>query len=210
MRLLFPLLVLIASAAPAAQPLPPPAGGSVFLSPMGEPFRSDQPAADNAGTWFAAADRDGDRALTLAETSADSARFFASLDTDRDGELEMVEIARYENEIAPEVQVGLQMRASGVGDWRGGRRRKIPVFERGLDGASRFSFLGIPHPVMAADADMNRGVSGEEFARAAAERFALLDKDRDGRIVRAELPPLPQPRLRRPRGENDNPLRRQR
>lgn len=207
MRLLFPLLVLTAPAALAAQPLPPPAGGSLFLSPMGEPFRTDQPAADNVGTWFAAADRDGDRALTFAETSADSARFFAFLDSDRDGELEMVEIARYENEIAPEVQVGLQMRATGVGDWRGGRRRKVLIYDRGLDGAARFSFLNIPHPVMAADADMNRGVSSEEFARAAAERFAQLDKDRDGRLTRGELPPLPQPRLRRPRDESRNPLR---
>lgn len=202
MRLLFPFLVLMAPAALAAQPPPSPAGGGPFLSPMGEPFRSREQAADNVGTWFAGADRDGDRALTLAEMSGDSARFFTLLDSDRDGELEMAEIARYENEIAPEVQVGLQMRATGVGDWGGGRRRKIPVYERGLDGAARFSFLSLPHPVMAADYDLNRGVSRAEFAQAAAERFALLDKDRDGRIVRAELPPLPQPRLRRPRGED--------
>jgi hypothetical protein len=209
MRLIPPLLILIAPAALAAQPAPPPPpGGSLFLSPMGEPFRSGQPAADNVGTWFAAADRDGDLALTQMEVREDAARFFALIDADRDGELEMVEIGRYENEIAPEVQVGLQMRATGVGDWRGGRRRKVLVYERGLDGAARFSFLNIPHPVMAADSDMNRGVSREEFAQAAAERFGLLDKDRDGRLARAELPPLPQPRLRRPRDEKRDPLRR--
>jgi hypothetical protein len=77
-----------------------------------------------------------------------------------------------------------------------------------VDGAARFSFLRIPHPVMAADYDMNRGVSPAEFAQAAAERFARLDKDRDGKIVRSELPPLPQPRLRRPRGESDSPFAR--
>ena len=54
---------------------------------------------------------------------------------------------------------------------------------------------------------MNRGVSRAEFAQAAAERFARLDKDRDGRIPKAELPPLPQPRLRRPKGENQGPRR---
>ncbi|HEX8624086.1 MAG TPA: hypothetical protein VF782_03300 [Allosphingosinicella sp.] len=206
MRLIFPLLLLLAPAALPAKPPPPqPVHNGPFLSPMGEPFRSAQPAADNVGTWFAGADRDGDGALTLTEMSGDSARFFALLDTDTDGELEMGEIARYENEIAPEVQVGLQMRATGVGDWGGGRRRKIPVYERGLDGAARFSFLSLPHPVMAADYDLNRGVSRAEFAQAAAERFALLDTDRDGRIVRAELPPLPQPRLRRPRGESPSP-----
>jgi hypothetical protein len=208
MRLGFPLFLLLAPAALSAQAAPPAARGSLFLSPMGEPFRSDRPAADNVGAWFGSADRDGDRALSLAELRADAERFFALIDTDRDGELEMAEIARYENEIAPEVQVGLQMRSTGVGDWRGDRRRKRLIFDRGLDGAGRYSFLNIPHPVMAADSDMNRGVTRAEFDQAAAERFAQLDKDRDGRLIRAELPPLPQPRLRRPRSENDNPLRR--
>ena len=206
MRLSLPFLLLVAPMALAAKPEPPraaPAGP--FLSPMGEPFRSDRTGADNAGSWFAAADRDGDGALVLAETQEDATRFFGLLDTDRDGELEMTEIARYENEIAPEVQVGLQMRTTGVGDWRDRRRKRILVYEKGLDGAGRFSFLNIPHPVMAADFDMNRGVSKAEFAQAAAERFALLDKDRDGRLTRAELPSLPQPRSRRPGGGERNP-----
>jgi len=97
------------------------------------------------------------------------------------------------------------MRSTGVGDWRGGKRRRVLVYAEGVDGAGRFSFLNIPHPVMAADLDLNRGVSRDEFAQAAAQRFALLDKDRDGRIARAELPPLPQPRARRPRGERPPP-----
>ena len=41
--------------------------GNVFLSPMGEPFRSDDPADDLVGRWFAAADADHDGALTLAD-----------------------------------------------------------------------------------------------------------------------------------------------
>ncbi len=210
MRTLFPFLLLIAPMALAAKPAPPqpPTRVGPFLSPMGEPFRSDRPGADNVGTWFAAADRDGDGALTVAELREDAGRFFDLLDTDRDDELEMVEIARYENEIAPEVQIGLQMRATGVGDWGGGRRRQVVVYGKGVDGAGRFSFLNIPHPVIAADGDMNRGVSRAEFDQAAEERFRLLDKDRDGRIPRAELPPLPQPRLRRVRGESINPFAR--
>ncbi|HYI40759.1 MAG TPA: EF-hand domain-containing protein [Allosphingosinicella sp.] len=207
MRFLLLSLLLTSPVALAAKPAPPPPEpAGPFLSPMGEPFRPDRPGADTVGTWFAATDRDGDRAVALAEMQENALRFFALLDTDRDGELEMAEIARYENDIAPEVQVGLQMRTTGVGDWRGGRRKRILVYEKGLDGAGRFSFLNIPHPVMAADYDMNRGVSKTEFAQAASERFALLDKDRDGRLTRAELPPLPQPRSRRPGSGERNPF----
>lgn len=201
MRLLVPILLMIAPAALPAQPVAAPAPRGVFMSPMGEPFRSADAAADKVGAWFAGADRDRDGALTAAELQQDAGRFFGILDGDGNGELSMAEIARYENEVAPEVQVGLQMRSTGVGDWQR-RRRRVLAYEDGVDGAGRFSFLNIPHPVMAADADLNRGVARSEFERAAAERFALLDKDRDGRLIRAELPPLPQPRLRRQRGEN--------
>ena len=85
---------------------------------MGEPFRSARLAVDNVGAWFAAATAIPTAPSTLAEVREDAERFFVRLDTDRDGELEMAEIARYENEVAPEVQVGLPMRSSGVGDWR--------------------------------------------------------------------------------------------
>ncbi len=202
MRFLLPLFLLIAPAALPAQPLAAPSPRGLFMSPVGEPFRSADPAADNVAAWFAGADRDRDGALAVAELQQDSARFFAILDGDGNGELSMAEIARYENEVAPEVQVGLQMRSTGVGDWRGSRGRRILHYGKGVDGAGRYSFLNIPHPVMAADADLNRGVTSSEFERAAAERFTALDKDRDGRLVRAELPPLPQPRFRRQRGEN--------
>ncbi|HEX6374917.1 MAG TPA: EF-hand domain-containing protein [Allosphingosinicella sp.] len=209
MRSLLPFLLLLVPAAAAAQPPAAPAvRGSLFMSPMGEPFRSDDRGADNIRTWFGGADRDSDGALSLAELRHDAVRFFAALDRDGDGEIGPVEITRYENEVAPEVQLGLQMRSTGFGDWRGpgSRRRRIAVFDKGLEGAGRYAFLNIPQPVIAADLDMNRGVSRDEFARAAGQRFALLDTDQDGRLVRAELPPLPQPRTRRPR--DDEPVSR--
>lgn len=146
MRPFFPLFLLLASAPAFAQPPQPPAGpdapgagpreggrwsggrhrGSVFLSPMGEPFRSEDPAADNVGTWFAQADANHDGAITLDEMQADAMRFFAALDTNHDGEIDPTELTRYETEIAPEVQVGAQMgERSGArrgGEGGGGRR----------------------------------------------------------------------------------------
>lgn len=214
MRFLLALLLSLPAAAAAAQsPGPLAAADGLFLSPMGEPFRSRDTAAGNVGAWFAAADGDRDDALTLAELRRDAARFFALLDTDGNGELGPSEIARYENEVAPEVQVGLQMRGSGFGDWRGrgSRRRRVAMFDEGIQGAGRYAFLNLPQPVIAADSDMNRGVSRDEFAQAAGERFALLDSNRDGRLTRAELPPLPQPRLRKKRDdEDDGPVFRRR
>lgn len=209
MRLLLTILTMLAPAVAKAQPPASPASQpGLFLSPMGEPFRPAGPASDMVGKWFAGADVDSDGRLTAAELRADAARFFAALDRDSNGEIGPAEIARYENEIAPEVQVGLQMRGSGFGDWRGrgSRRSRVEVFGDGLEGAGRYAFLNIPHPVMAADLDLNRGVSSEEFSRAASQRFALLDADRNGEIGRAELPPLPQRRTRRPR--NDEPASR--
>jgi hypothetical protein len=137
MRFLLPALLLLASTAAFAQPQPPAGAGTsgagpregfrgprrphggLFLSPMGEPFRSEDPAADNVGAWFAGADADHDGALTLAEMQADAARFYATLDVNHDGEIDPEELARYENEIAPEVQVGMQMHERG-GFGRGG------------------------------------------------------------------------------------------
>jgi Ca2+-binding EF-hand superfamily protein len=170
--------------------------GAVFLSPMGEPFRSGDPAEDLVGTWFRGADRDADGRISPAEMEADAARFFASLDSDSDGEIGPAEMARYE-EATPEVQLGLQMRNMGP-DWRRRRERRHNPrpheYDEGIEGAGRYSFLDIPQPVMQADSDLNRGVSRAEFIVAAGQRFGLLDKDDDGSLTRAELPPLPQPK----------------
>jgi Ca2+-binding EF-hand superfamily protein len=267
MRSALPFLLLLASTAAFAQPPQPPAEpdqpgaaahegrwggrrshGGVFLSPMGEPFRSEDPAADNVATWFAGADADHDGALTVAEMQADAARFFATLDTNGDGEIDPTELTRYETEIAPEVQVGMQMgersggaggggfggggrrggggrgggHGGGRGGWggrgggqgsqsggEGGGERRVPNggFDDGLQGAGRYSFINIPEPVISADADLNRGVSRTEFADAAAKRFLMLDTDHDGRVTRAELPPLPQRHAGKPKKRKGGPVK---
>jgi hypothetical protein len=54
-------------------------------------------------------------------------------------------------------------------------------------GAARFGLLAIPHPIMSADEDLNRGISVAEWDRAAATRFNMLDEAHDGRLTLAEL-----------------------
>ncbi|MDB5691490.1 MAG: EF-hand protein [Alphaproteobacteria bacterium] len=224
MRPVLPALLLLASAAALAQPPAGPgrpglprAHGAVFLSPMGEPFRAADPAADTVGAWFAQADADHDGAIAAAEMQADAARFFATLDTDRNGEIDPAELARYENEVAPEVQLGMQMRERGFGRGKrpggednaeaGGGAGANGGFDEGLEGAGRYSLLNIPEPVISADADLNRGVSRAEFLAAAARRFQLLDADHDGRLTRAELPPLPQRHQGKQKKRKGPPLR---
>ena len=60
-------------------------------------------------------------------------------------------------------------------------------------GAARFSFFDYPEPITVADTNFNRGVDPKEFRDAAADRFAMLDTNHDGKITRAELPKLNAP-----------------
>lgn len=204
------------------------ARGRVFISPMGEPFRRAEGPGPGEGRgdlidrWFAEADTDHDGILTVPEFERDAARFFATLDTDHDGEIAPPEIIRYETEIAPEIQMAHRLGIGGGGGFRGGgggggrggwggRRggggggHGGGGYGGGGGGGRRFGgggpslgLLDIPEPVASADFDLNRGVSADEFRRAAGQRFLLLDRDHDGRIARAELnPPEPDEGARR-------------
>lgn len=106
-------LFLLALLAPAAQAAVSPSAPitvtghpwAPFISPMGEPFRAHTATDDTLADWFYQADRNHDGFLTEDEMVADAERFFAKLDTDHDGEIGPEEIANYEYEIAPEIQV---------------------------------------------------------------------------------------------------------
>ena len=155
---------------------------------MGEPFRARSEADDTLGRWFSQADRNADHLLTLNEMTADAARFFAELDTNHDREIDPDEIAHYEWEVAPDIQV-MSPRRRAQGDLRPRDKQdskrsrhaeRIEAEQLGiggaLQGAARYGLLNIPQPVAAADTDFDRGVTLEEFTRAAALRFQLLDR----------------------------------
>ena len=42
--------------------------------------------------------------------------------------------------------------------------------------------------MISADVNFNRGIDAAEFAKAAATRFAALDRNHDGALTRGELP----------------------
>jgi hypothetical protein len=211
---------------PADRPVPLDRGkddrphGKLFISPMGEPFRGNDPVR----AWFDGADANHDGALTKAEFIADAMRFFAQLDRGKDGEIDPDDIEFYETALAPEIRTGGEAGAAGMrgsggrgrrGGGRGGRRRGGPppgdVGTSGGDdggrgeaianqryaatrrGAARYSFFDYPEPITVADTNFNRGVDAEEFRTAAAERFALLDKSGRGKLTFTELPRLDLP-----------------
>src|SRR5579884_3542576 len=224
-------LAQMSSAVPAAHaPVAPVSGPRhprrLFISPMGEPFRSKSRDDDTLADWFEQADRNHDGRLTMEEMQQDAERFFALLDVNHDGEIDPDEITRYENVIAPEIRTterfafasldsGTQESSGGRHEGRGGGRGggghrrgggddagRSPHFVRGGEdphqGAGKYGLLDLPEPVVAADADFNRGVSLAEFRQAADQRFLALDLDHkgyltlaDGERIRPAPPPAP-------------------
>jgi hypothetical protein len=187
-----------------------------FISPMGEPFRAHTPTDDTLADWFYQADRDRDGSLTPQEMQADADRFFAKLDSDHNGEIDPDELAYYEYEIAPDIQVMSRTRrvagqpapamlkeGKADDDSGGDERSRGRRHDRGvevdaslglggaLQGAARYALLNIPEPVAAADTDFNRGISIQEFRQAALARFALLDAAHQGRLTLAQLEAMP-------------------
>ena len=58
-------------------------------------------------------------------------------------------------------------------------------------GAGRYAWLNVPEPVVAADQDVDRIVTRDEFATAAASTFTRLDLLNHGRIRPDNLPRTP-------------------
>lgn len=186
-----------------------------FVSPMGEPFRPKNRDDDTLADWFYGADRNRDGVLTSDEMVADAERFFAKLDTNHDGQIDPDELAQYEYDIAPEIQVNSRTKRlpgqpvpvarpaeddpldPGDEHPRGQRRRGHDDIGASLgiggalQGAARYALLNIPEPVAAADADFNRAITLEEFRQAALERFQLLDRTHQGRLTLLQLEAMP-------------------
>lgn len=209
MRQAFLLALLLASPAAARRDGPPPVCPEpvrpvLFLSPMGEPFRPTGDGDDPVRRWFDQADRNRDGTLTVGELMLDGDRFFATLDKDKSGELLPDEVSAYEQDIAPEIRL-YQRRPDRAADGSAkddDRDRPRPAKRRGgrsgggggydgAIGAGRYAFLNIPNPVAAADRDLNRAITAQEFRAAAADRFADLDPQQTKALSFAQLPKTP-------------------
>lgn len=205
MMLVLALLATLQEAPPPAPPAQPgivvtgaagcgPPYARVYIAPMGQPFRTDG-QSDPMKAWFDQADADHDGRLTLAEFTADSDRFFTTLDRDRSGEIDPEEMAIYENQVAPEIK--LYQRGQDRRPRTGKQKREAKAAARQRAdyeapyGAGIYASLNIPEPVVSADLDLNRGVSRAELATVATRRFSLLDPAGGGYLTYGMLPRSP-------------------
>jgi hypothetical protein len=188
-----------------------PGTAQTFVSPMGEPFRVPAGQPYPSAAWFAAADANHDGALDRREFLADAQRFFRTIDLDHDGRLTPEEVTAYENHVAPEIALyrgrpaplaftpearepGDRPHENALPDLVGvvppRKARNGESDYGGPMGAGRFTWLNIPEPVSASDADIDRVVSAAEFGAAAARRFDTLVAGR-GTLQLADLPKTP-------------------
>jgi hypothetical protein len=181
----------------------------IFISPAGEPFRAplDQPYPVDA--WFKQADANADGALTRDELITDSLAFFDRLDANKDGTVDGWENGDYEKKIAPEIMSRAALAVAKPKEANrpaGGRYRPTlspydrprnadesgkMVADQSRAGAGLYGLLNEIQPVMGQDSDFNRRISKAEATVAAKDRFALLDKDKDGKLILATLPVTP-------------------
>lgn len=179
----------------------PPGREQLFISPSGEPFRAPRGQPYPVAAWFARADADGDGAISRAEFVADALAFHARLDTDHDGRLDGFEVADYEKNIAPEILSPLDRGDEGPNAVMMDVGRKpfigLPrsvdrdAYGRTRNGAGLYGLINEVQPVMGQDADLDRRIDRREAEIAARDRFALLDRDQDGRLILATLPKTP-------------------
>jgi hypothetical protein len=178
---------------------PRPPHRQLFISPAGEPFRAEPGSPYPVAAWFAGADTNHDGALNRDEFVADAVRFFAVIDADHGGTIDGFEVSAYETQVAPEILQGFRGGSPGAervgrragGGPPGGRRGGRSPMGGMLQGATPYSMLAEPQPVMGADGDFDRRITRDEAIRAARSRFALLDTDRDGQLRLADLPRTP-------------------
>lgn len=162
---------------------------------MGEPFRADAGQPYPSATWFAGADKNKDGALSHDEFLADALRFFDTLDTNKDGKLTPDEVGHYEAVIAPETSI-YSARPDDFFD-RSHREQDRGAMADSRDyggpmGAGRYAWLNVPEPVAAADQDVDRVVTRDEFASAAASLFQRLDALNRAILRLSDLPRTPQ------------------
>ena len=184
--------------------------GPLFITPMGEPFRSSDPAVRPIQVWFNEKDTDKDGKLSMSEYLTDAMAFFALLDRNGDGVLTSLESTTYWERNAPELLTDWSstttfegVRSSGGSssdeDAQRDQQRQIRRYQqeqdRRLRGAALYGMINVLEPIMSCDTNFDRRVTRDEFQACATQRFAQIDTNHDGFFELSEAPArLTQPR----------------
>ena len=176
------------------------AKNSVYLSLMGEPFRTNDAGEHPFDQWFALADADSDGGISRLEFRSDAELFFAALDTNGDKVIDADEMAEYERGAPSRTRF-----AGGGGPDVSSSRPKpkssapieegqvaivtsgtVPSATR-IHPGGKSTYAEVPQPVAMADLNIDRRVTLDEFVKTAAKRFTNYDVDQDGRLTPKEL-----------------------
>lgn len=180
---------------------PASAKNDVYLTLMGEPFRTNEAGEAPFDQWWKLADADSDGAVSRLEFRTDAESFFGNLDANGDKVIDADEMAQYED-LAPG-----RTRAAGGGanlpsSKRPTAKSSAPVEEgqvalvtggdapsatRIHPGGGRINYSEVPQPVAMADLNLDRRVTLDEFTKTAGRRFTNYDTDQNGRLVPKEL-----------------------
>ncbi|WP_165837562.1 EF-hand domain-containing protein [Zavarzinia aquatilis] len=153
----------------------------------GQPLVDDPSSGCSAAQsrWVEQADTNKDGAVDLAEAKADARRFFAEVDTDRNGLITPVELTDYRKKTYPaeyrrSIAGPLPPTSNAPMKTPGGTEVQDPERRRYLLTPATSDL------VMAADADLDFRVSLDELLAKLTERGAKLDTNGDGRISASE------------------------
>jgi len=191
-------LVIASASCLAAAPV---SAKDLYLSLMGEPFRTSESGERPFDQWFKLADQDGNGSISRLEFRGDAETFFATLDGNGDKVIDADEMAEYER-MAPG-----RTRAAGGGAREVSSARpepkssapvdegqvaivssgKVPSATRIHVADNRIDFSTVPQPVAMADLNLDRRVTLEEFVKTAGKRYTNYDVDQDGRLTPKEL-----------------------
>ncbi|HVZ99090.1 MAG TPA: hypothetical protein VG841_02110 [Caulobacterales bacterium] len=167
--------------------------GALFITPMGEPFRSSDPDVPPIRNWFTYADIDKDGKIGQQEYLADALVFFDRVDANHDHNLTSAETTAYWQVRAPELLTGWSANVGFEGVRRGSagpgndaqeaarrRERERQRNERGPRGAARYGLLNNAEPIMTCDTNFDRRIMQDEYMACAAQRFTEIDTNHDG------------------------------
>lgn len=195
-RLAFAFIASVSCLAPQ----PAVARSNIYLSLMGEPFRTNEAGEDPFDQWFKLADVDGDGSISRLEFRGDAEAFFAALDANGDKVIDADEMAEYERGAPSRTRF-----AGGGGAAASSSRPKpkssAPVEEgqvaivtsgtapsaTRIHPGGKTTYAEVPQPVAMADLNLDRRVTSDEFVKTASRRFSNYDVDQDGRLTRKEL-----------------------